>query len=128
MVLDSSAILALFTNEPGHERLYALMKDRGPYLVSAPNLFESLMVINSRFGETGANQMLKFLNELGVEAVPFTPEHVSDAVEAFRRYGKGHHPARLNFGDCMAYAVAKRSGYPLLYVGNDFDATDIKRA
>jgi len=68
------------------------------------------------------------LRSIGAEIVPFTEEHYDAAVSAFLRYGKGRHPAGLNFGDCMSYAFARVSGLPLLYVGTDFSKTDITAA
>lgn len=72
--------------------------------------------------------MRDFCERGAIETVPFGPEHVERAVDAFRRYGKGRHPAGLNFGDCFSYALAKATGEPLLFKGYDFSQTDIKRA
>lgn len=72
--------------------------------------------------------VLGFLRQLDVEIVPFTPAHIEIAAEAFLRYGKGRHRASLNYGDCISYAFAAVTGYPLLYVGNDFTQTDLGRS
>ena len=79
-------------------------------------------------GEQGRGLVSLFLEALEVEVIPFGESHWQAAVEAFFRYGKGRHPATLNYGDCMSYAAARIAGLPLLYVGNDFAQTDIQAA
>lgn len=86
------------------------------------------MVLVSRGDTTGVRALLRFLDDYRVTLLDFNERHVEAAVRAFVRYGKGRHPARLNYGDCMAYAIAKLAGAPLLFVGDDFVATDIEAA
>ncbi len=84
------------------------------------------MVLSSRVGRDPRPLLNGFLREMGVEVIPFTSEHYEVAVDAFERYGKGRHPAALDFGDCLTYAVAKLSGLPLLYAGDGFAKTDLR--
>ncbi len=97
-------------------------------LISAPTLLETAMVIEGRIGERGAAELDRLIASLALGITSFTPAQASTAREAFRRYGKRRHPAQLNFGDCMAYALAKERGEPLLFKGNDFSQTDIEAA
>ena len=85
------------------------------------------MLARSPSGEARA-RLTEFIGRLGARVVPFTQEHFEVSRDAFTRFGKGRHPARLNFGDCMAYAIASVAGAPLLYVGDDFSKTDIEAA
>jgi ribonuclease VapC len=97
-------------------------------LIGAPTLFESAMVLTSRTGPQARSVLEAAIRRMGVMIVPFSGDHVHWATSAFLRFGKGRHPAALNFGDCMSYAVAKVAGMPLLYSGNDFSQTDITPA
>ena len=83
------------------------------------------MVLSARLGKDPRPVLYEFLREMNVEVIPFTTEHYEVAVDAFERFGKGRHPAALNFGDCLTYAVARLSGLPLLYTGEDFARTDL---
>lgn len=96
--------------------------------ISAPIWFEMCMVLSSRRVGSSPQFLQNFADEFGVEQVAFTPEHSKLATEAWTRYGKGNHPAGLNFGDCMSYATAKLADEPLLFVGDDFAKTDIQSA
>jgi ribonuclease VapC len=89
---------------------------------------EASVVMLSRFGEAGLADLESLLTETSVEIVPLTNVQAKLAIDAFRRYGKGRHPAGLNFRDCFSYALAKATGEPLLFKGDDFSQTDIKRA
>jgi ribonuclease VapC len=128
MVVDSSALVAILREEPGHEPFLqkALSADRT--LVGATVAFETAMVLSARWRRDARSTLHGLLRTIGAEIVPFTEEHHETAVSAFLRYGKGRHPAGLNFGDCMSYAFARVSGLPLLYTGNDFSKTDITAA
>jgi ribonuclease VapC len=128
MVLDSSALVAILREEPGHEGLLpkALSADRT--VVGAPVAFEAAMVLSGRWHRDARSTLHGLLRSIGAEIVPFSEEHYEAAVSAFLRYGKGRHPAGLNFGDCMSYALARVSGLPLLYIGNDFSKTDFTAA
>jgi ribonuclease VapC len=128
LIVDSSALLAILLSEPEEGRLSAaILADPAP-LVSAVTLLETSMVFEARVGPRGAIELDSFIAHFDIQPVPFTPEHAGIARDAFRRYGKGRHPAGLNFGDCMAYALAKASGEPLLFKGEDFSRTDIATA
>ncbi len=128
MVVDASALLALQFAEPGCAEIADKLLAAETILIGAPTLFEAAMVLEGRLSGQAALRLPALLNRYGVEIVPFTPEHWETAFDAFVRYGKGRHPAALNFGDCLSYAVAKLARQPLLYVGDDFARTDIERA
>jgi ribonuclease VapC len=120
MVLDTSALLALLLDEPEAEGLRTAVEEDTTRLVSAATLLETALVIEVRKGET-------LIQKADVVVVPVDAEHVSEARRAYRRFGKGRHAAGLNFGDVFAYALARTSGEPLLFKGDDFAKTDIGR-
>jgi ribonuclease VapC len=128
MVVDSSALIAVVRREPEGERFLRIMHQTFPLRVAASTVVEASVVMLSRFGEAGLSDLESLLIETSVEIVPFTGVQAKLAIDAFRRYGKRRHPAGLNFGDCFAYALAKATGEPLLFKGDDFSQTDIKRA
>jgi ribonuclease VapC len=128
MVLDSSAIIAIELREPGFERLIDKIGDAKAVVIGVPTMFETVIVLSRRRGQDARPWLRGFLRSAKAEAVTFTDEHLDAAIDAFLRYGKGRHRAALNFGDCMAYAVAAVAGMPLLYTGNDFAQTDIPAA
>lgn len=126
MVLDSSAIVAIHLKEPGHERLVEAI-DRAPVIViGAPTLLETAMVLTSRLGHDARPLLQTFVRRVDAEVVAFNEHHLDAATAAFLRFGRGH-PAGLNFGDCLSYAVASVAGMPLLFTGEDFSRTDIDR-
>lgn len=127
MILDSSAILAILLGEPDTDLLRTKIES-DPVGVGAPTLFETAVVLANRRGWAFLEHLDAFLRDLAVSVVPFQAGHWAAALEAHRRFGKGRHPAALNFGDCMAYAVAKIAGEPLLCTGNDFPRTDLPLA
>ena len=108
MIIDSSAILAILFEEPDAERFEAAIADAWPRRMSAVALLEATMVVEGRGGAAAGSDLDAFLERARVEFVPVTPEHVSVARQAWRRFGKGNHPAALNFGDCFAYALCRR--------------------
>jgi|ERR1035441_8547059 ribonuclease VapC len=128
MVLDSSAIVAIHLREPGHERLIDTIDTAEVVVVGVPTLLETAMVLTTRLGHDARPMLFAFLRRLDAEVVPFNQEHLDAALSAFIRFGRGRHPASLNFGDCMAYAVASVAGMPLLFSGEDFKRTDIAQA
>ncbi len=127
MILDSSAILAILLAEPHAESLKVKLKS-SPAGVGAPTLVETAIVLAGRHGLEALQDLGAFLRDLSVSVMPFEEAHWMEAREAHRKFGKGRHPAALNFGDCLAYAVAKIAGEPLLCTGNDFPRTDIPLA
>ncbi|WP_108522894.1 type II toxin-antitoxin system VapC family toxin [Bradyrhizobium algeriense] len=128
MVLDTSAIVAIFFNEPDAPRFREQVAEDPVRLISAATAVEAAMVIEARLGEAGGAELDLWLHKADIEIVPVTADHADQARRAWRRYGKGRHPAGLNFGDCFSYALAALSGEPLLFKGNDFSQTDIKAA
>src|SRR5208283_5467595 len=128
MVLDSSAIAAIHLREPGCERLLDRIDAAEVVVVGVPTLLESTMVLTARLGQDARPMIFTFLRRLEAEVVPFNEEHLDAAASAFIRFGRGRHPAALNFGDCMSYAVASVAGMPLLSTDDDFRRADIAQA
>ncbi len=126
MILDASAIVAVILGEAEAAALTPILVANAPTAAGAPTLAEAAIVLQARLGPRGLADLRGFLVEFDVHAVPFGDEHWRQAAGAFARYGKGHHPAALNFGDCLTYAVAKLSAMPLLCVGDDFARTDLE--
>jgi ribonuclease VapC len=128
MVIDSSALMAILRREPEEQDFRNAIKLAASRLLSASTRVEVGIVALGRAGEAGLEQLQALLDTLRVETVPVSADHASLAIDAFRRFGKGRHPAGLNFGDCFSYALAKATGEPLLFKGQDFSQTDIARA
>lgn len=127
MVLDTSAILAILLNEPEIEA-FALAIERDPVrLLSAATYVEAAVVVEARFGDPGGRELDLLLETAAVEVVAFDVTQAKAARQAYRLYGKGRHPAALNFGDCLSYALAQTSQEPLLFKGDDFVKTDVRR-
>jgi len=126
IVVDSSALVAILEQEPDADRFLQILRDEPRRLVSAVTVYETGIVIGARRGWDTVTNVMALLDALGVEIVPFAEPYVSAALDAYRRYGKGVHPkARLNLGDCAAYALAKSLNAPLLFKGSDFAETDV---
>jgi ribonuclease VapC len=128
MVVDTSAILAILQQEPDAEDFARRIEAAETRLISTGTVVETGLVVASRRGKPGAGEFDNFLLRGGFEVVPFDAEQATIAREAYRRFGKGRHPAGLNFGDCFAYALAKVQGEPLLFKGKEFAQTDISAA
>ena len=128
MILDTSALLAVLFDEVDADHYEHAINDAVICRISVANYLEAILVIESRLGEEGGRELDNYLEaaEIGLESV--TPEQVQTARLAWRRFGKGNHPAGLNFGDCFAYALAEVTGEPLLYKGEDFALTDVESA
>lgn len=126
MVIDTSAALAILLDEPEHDRFAELIADDATRLMSVASSLETGIVIESRRGTGGRKDFDEMLQVFAIEAVDFTAAHARLALEAWRRYGKGNHPARLNFGDCCVYALCRATGEALLFKGEDFSRTDLK--
>ena len=127
MVLDTSALLALLLDEPEAELFRAAVEEDATRLVSAATLLETALVIEARKGEAGGRELDLLIHRAEVAVVPVDAEHVDEARRAYRRFGKGRHAAGLDFGDLFAYALARASGEPLLFKGDDFARTDVAR-
>ena len=127
IALDTSAIVALIRQEPDAAHIESRMSAASALLIGRPTELEVHMVVTGKIGESAARAAVTRVLS-GVQRVDFSGEHVAAATAAFDRFGKGRHPAALNYGDCMAYAVARVAGCPLLYKGEDFARTDIQSA
>ena len=125
MVIDTSAIMAILLGEPAAGQLVEALEADRTRLVSAATVVETSLVVLGRFGEMGDPQIDRLLRGIGAEVVPVGLEQVAIARDAALRFGRGRHPAALNFGDCFSYALAMESGEPLLFVGEDFAKTDV---
>jgi ribonuclease VapC len=125
MVIDTSALIAILANEPDAE-LFETAIDADPVrLISAASVLETAIVAGARYGDIGGRELDLLLYKAEIQIVAVTPDQVDAGRQAFSAYGKGRHPAALNFGDCFSYALAKTSGEPLLFKGNDFSRTDV---
>jgi ribonuclease VapC len=127
LILDSSAILAALLEEPGYGGILDRISSAQSVGLGAPTFVETAIVLSSKLRRDARSQLNEFLRAAEAELIPLGPEHVDAAVDAFLRYGKGRHPAALNFGDCLTYAIAAVASVPLLFTGNDFTKTDIER-
>jgi ribonuclease VapC len=129
IVIDSSALVAILRKEPDALLFAEAIGAEDSVIVSAVNCFEASMVLAGRsHGETAWRPLDALLARAKIAVIPFDGGQTGTARAAFLRYGKGRHPAALNFGDCAAYALAKSKGIPLLYKGADFAKTDIVSA
>lgn len=126
MVIDTSALIAIFLGEPERKRFLELIVEAPTRLISAANALETGIVLEARRGEAAGREFDLFLVRANLKVVPVDSEQVEIARSARRKYGKGRHPAGLNFGDCFAYALAKSSDELLLVKGEDFTQTDIE--
>lgn len=128
MIVDSSAMLAILLEEP-EGRLFDVAMVGSPVCrMSSASLLETSMVLLARRGADAVRDLDLLTMRFQIEIVAFTESQARMARSAFARYGKGRHPAQLNFGDCMAYALAKETGDELLFKGTDFAQTDIAAA
>jgi ribonuclease VapC len=125
MILDASALVAIALEESGYRALTEKAGRAVRVLIGAPTAVEAAIVVSSRAGRDARPMIASLLRSMDAEIVEFNQNHYEAAVMAFLRYGKGRHPAALNFGDCMCYALADLSGLPILCTGDDFAHTDI---
>ncbi|HEX3354511.1 MAG TPA: type II toxin-antitoxin system VapC family toxin [Terriglobales bacterium] len=126
MVIDTSALLAIFLAEPERARFLDLIIQSESRIISAANALETGIVLEARRGEAAGREFDLFSVRLNLQVAAVDAEQVEVARSAWRKYGKGHHPAALNVGDCFAYALARIVGEPLLAKGTAFAATDIQ--
>lgn len=134
MIVDASAVLAILLDEPEAALFADAIAMADAPLIAAPNWLEVAMKLETMLRQeegvaaAADGKLQRYVADGILTVVPFSAAHALLAREAYRRYGKGRHPAGLNFGDCIAYAVAKGESQPLLYKGNDFALTDIESA
>ncbi len=125
MILDTSALAAIFFGERDAEHFNQMIHDADSCSISAVNFVEFFMVIEGQIGAAAAQQADMYFRRARIAIEPVSIEQAHIARQAFRDYGKGRHKAGLNFGDCFSYALAKSTGEPLLFKGDDFRKTDI---
>jgi len=128
MIVDTSALIAILFKEPGYEEIMEKLASADFLGIGTPTLAETGIVLTARLGVGSKSILARLLQELGITEVPFGEAHWREAVDAYERFGRGRHPARLNFGDCLSYATAKLAAQPLLFIGDDFIQTDIEKA
>jgi len=125
MVIDTSALIAILQDEPERRILNEAIEAAESCAMSTGSFLETSMVIESRYGPDGTRDLDLFISKARISLASVDADQAYVARDAFRRYGRGRHPAGLNFGDCFAYALAKMLDEPLLFKGNDFVLTDI---
>jgi ribonuclease VapC len=128
MIVDTSAVLAILFNESDAETYARAISEADAPRISAASFVEAAVVVEAQTTETGSRQFDAFFRRAGIVIEPVTEEQAHAARQAYTDFGKGRHAARLNFGDCFAYALAKVTGEPLLFKGGDFRKTDVKAA
>lgn len=128
MIVDSSALLAVVFREPGYEALLDRLLSAERKGIAAPTLVEVALVLTGRLGRPAETLVERLAQHFELMVIPFGEAHWRAAADAFARYGRGRHPAALNYGDCLSYAAAKLADRPLLYVGEDFGRTDLVAA
>jgi ribonuclease VapC len=126
MVVDTSALLAIFLAEPERKSFLESILQAETRMISAATVLEAGIVLEARRGESAGREFDLFVVRANLQIVPVDSEQAEIARSAWRKYGKGRHPAAFNFGDCFAYALAKALGEPLLAKGTDFAATDVE--
>lgn len=127
IVVDTSAVIAITLEEPDADNLLTAVSTANEAFIAAPTALELEIVLRSKTGPNGPSAS-RVLQSLAVKTVPFTLDHLAAAIGAYSKFGRGRHPAQLNFGDCMAYALAKSLNAPLLFKGDDFGKTDVHSA
>jgi ribonuclease VapC len=128
MVIDTSALLAILQDEPERRAFNEAIEGAASRAISVASWVEVSMVIETRTGAEGLRDLDLFVDRARIEIVPVNVEQGKAARRAFSRFGKGRHPAGLNYGDCFAYALASHLGEPLLFKGEDFGKTDVTPA
>ena len=125
MIVDTSALLAVLFAETDAEIYAQALAGADHCRISAANYVEAAIVVEAQTRSDGGREFDAFFRRAGIAIEPVTEEHAHIARQAYAEFGKGRHPAGLNFGDCFAYALAKVAGEPLLYKGKDFARTDV---
>lgn len=125
MVVDTSAITAILFGKPEADALTTIIAEAPDAMMSAFSVLEAGIVVEARKGEAGGRELDLFLHQARIRIIPLDAEHLATARAAWRKFGRGRHPAGLNIGDCCAYALARHTGTPLLFKGDDFGKTDL---
>lgn len=125
MVIDTSALVAILQDEPERRAFNEAIEAAEGCAMSVASFVETSMIIESRYGPDGIRSLDLLISKAQIELVPVDADQAHIARDAFRHYGKGRHPAGLNFGDCFSYALAKALAQPLLFKGTDFTLTDV---
>jgi ribonuclease VapC len=125
LVVDTSAAVAVITGEPGSDELAVHLENAVARMMSAAIRVELGIVIEARLWPAGQDVVDRFMRDAKIDIVPVDADLAARAMSGWRRYGKGRHPAALNFGDCLTYALAERTGHPVLCTGDDLAATDV---
>jgi ribonuclease VapC len=128
MIIDTSAVLAILFAEDDAERYADAIAGTEVRLMSAASYLEAGIVVDSQIGAAAGRQLDALISRAGIGVEAVTREHADIARQAYLDFGKGNHPARLNFGDCLAYALSNATGLPLLFKGDDFSKTDVESA
>jgi ribonuclease VapC len=126
LVIDTSAVVALLEEEETASGLRSALAADDVRLISTVSVLEATCVLGARRGPAAVLELTLFFSEFHLEQSPFDNEQLSIAQKAWLLYGRGRHPAKLNFGDCASYALAQSKGEPLLFVGGDFSQTDVR--
>lgn len=126
MIVDTSALIALIQNEPDAEQVAAVLAGTRNPVIGAATLTETLIVLTARQGPAARTVFDRLRSEINLSVAEFTADHAYAAHRTYLRFGRGNHPASLNFGDCMSYAAAQLAHEPLLAIGNDFPQTDLE--
>ena len=128
MIVDTSALVAILFDESDAGYYLRMVTEAPRCSMSEASYLESTIVVERRLGALGGQELELFVNRTPIYLEPVTLDQAEAARQAWRRFGRGNHPARLNYGDCFAYALSKVSGEPLLFKGMDFARTDIEPA
>jgi ribonuclease VapC len=125
VVIDTSVLVEIVLRQPGREKALSILSGTGQIYLSTVSLYEASIVLLGRFGPRGVTLLRQLVDALQTIVVPFDEEQSRLALDAYSRFGKGRHPAALNFGDCPVYALAQTKNAPVLFKGNDFKNTDL---
>jgi len=128
LIIDSSAILAIVLLEPDEPKMLSAVMAATAIRMSAANWLETSIIVDSRQNRKVAAKFDAIITDLNIEIAAVSKDQAVIARDAYRRFGRGRHPAKLNYGDCFAYALALTTGEPLLFKGNDFSQTDVEPA
>lgn len=126
LVVDTSALIAFLLDEPEAEAIGMALADSSPVVIGAPTLVEAMIVAEARLGPEGALALDQVLRYAEISVAPLDESAAREAVNGWRRFGKGRHPAALNLGDCYSYGLARRLDAALLCTGTDFAHTDVE--